>query len=221
MSRYADFACIDCKVHFWLGKTIFREDDSIAYFHIGGSKQPLNSQRPELNGTIWKMLADHAGHHLRVVVEDNPDAALLDDDDFVEIGGPGSIVSFEKYLENWEELALLQREREGISPKRGEQKINHFADLVCIDCKVHLWLGKTTFRKDNSIAYFKVGGPEDPPNSQRPELNRSIWKMFADHAGHHLRVVPDAALLDDDNVIRIGEPGAAISFEEYLEGWEG
>jgi hypothetical protein len=48
------------------------------------------------------MLADHAGHHLRVVVEDNPDTALLDDDDFVEINDLGYEISFEKYLEGWE-----------------------------------------------------------------------------------------------------------------------
>ena len=102
MSRYADFACIDCKVKLWLGKTIFREDGSVAYFHIGGSKQPLNSQRPELNGTIWKMLADHAGHHLRVVVEGNPDDDLLDDDYFVKIDDIGDAIRFEEYLEGWE-----------------------------------------------------------------------------------------------------------------------
>lgn len=225
MSIYADFACIDCKVQVLLGITIFRKDGSVIYFHLGGSKDPLNSQRPELNGTIWKMLVDHAGHHLRVVVEGNPDARLLDDDDFISIGDMGDEISFEKYLEGWEGLALLQREREGVSPKRGEQKRNHYADFVCIDCKVHLWLGKTIFRKDGSIAYFKIGGPEDLPNSQRPELNRSVWKMLADHAGHQLRVVvedsPDAGLLDDGNFIRIGGPGAAISFEKYVESWEG
>src|SRR5215472_11883497 len=102
MSRYANLACVDCKVKLWLGKTIFREDDSINYFHIGGPEQPPNSQRPELNRTIWKMLADHAGHHLQVVVEGNPDDELLDDDDFVEIGGPGSALSFEEYLKGWD-----------------------------------------------------------------------------------------------------------------------
>jgi hypothetical protein len=102
MSRYTDFACIDCKVHLWLGTTIFRKDGSVAYFHIGGPKNQLNSLRPELNGTIWKMLADHAGHHLRVVIEGNPDARLLDDDDFIRIGRHGAEISFEEYLEDWE-----------------------------------------------------------------------------------------------------------------------
>jgi hypothetical protein len=102
--------------------------------------------------------------------------------------------------------------------------MNRYADLVCIECKVKLWLGKAIFREDGRIAYFKVGGPQDPPNSQRPELNRSVWKMFADHAGHQLRVVvedsPDAGLLENGNFVRIGGPRAAISFEKYLEGWE-
>ena len=102
MSIYSDFACIECKLRLWLGKTIFREDDSIAFFHIGAPEDPPNSQRPELNGTIWKMLAEHAGHHLRVVVEGNPDDELLDDDDFTFIGEAGSSLTFEKYLEGWE-----------------------------------------------------------------------------------------------------------------------
>ena len=101
--------------------------------------------------------------------------------------------------------------------------MNRYADLACIECKVKLWLGQAIFREDGRMAYFKVGGPEDPPNSQRPELNRSLWKLFADHAGHRLQVVegnPDARLLDDGDGIRIGGPGATISFEKYLEGWE-
>lgn len=101
MSRYANFACIDCKVKLWLGKAIFREDDTIDYFKIGSEEDPPNSQRPELNRTIWKMFADHAGHQLRVVVEGDPDEDLLDDDDFVEIGGHGSAISFDQYLKDW------------------------------------------------------------------------------------------------------------------------
>ena len=47
--------------------------------------EPPNSHRLELNRVLWKMLADHAGHSLRVVVEGDPNYPLLGD--FVEIGG--------------------------------------------------------------------------------------------------------------------------------------
>jgi hypothetical protein len=102
MSRYADLVCIDCKVSLWLGKAIFREDNSINYFKIGDQEDPPNSQRLELNRAIWKMLADHAGHNLRVIVEGEPDEDILEDDAFVEIGGDTiNDISFDEYLKDW------------------------------------------------------------------------------------------------------------------------
>jgi hypothetical protein len=103
MSRYADFACIDCKVKLWLGKAIFCEDGSINYFKIGEQEDPPNSQRPELTRTIWKMFADHAGHNLRVIVEGEPDEDILEDEAFVEIGGDTiHDISFAEHLKDWE-----------------------------------------------------------------------------------------------------------------------
>ncbi|HZO73515.1 MAG TPA: hypothetical protein VFB60_15045 [Ktedonobacteraceae bacterium] len=102
MSRYADFACIDCKVGLWLGKAILRDDGRVNYFKIGAEEDPPNSQRPELNRVLWKMLADHANHNLRVFVEGEPGEELLEDPAFVEIGGDEiGDLSFEDYLKDW------------------------------------------------------------------------------------------------------------------------
>jgi hypothetical protein len=92
-----------------------------------------------------------------------------------------------------------------------------------MDCRVMLWLGKAIF-KDGRIDHFHIGEPEQPPNAQRLELDRVVWKMLAGHVGHPLRVVLDEdkefELLDDFVEIG-GDECKDISFKEYLEGWSG
>jgi hypothetical protein len=100
MSRYANLACLECKVMVWLGKAIFADNGRINYFKIGGPEDPPNSKRTTLNRVIWKMLADHAGHPLRVVVEGDPEYPLLGE--FVEIGGSETgDIDFDSYLNGW------------------------------------------------------------------------------------------------------------------------
>jgi hypothetical protein len=102
MSRYAHFACLDCKITLFLGKVISHPGGTVNYFHRGELKE-RHSQRPELNGTLWKMLADHAGHSLRVLVEWAPEFnVFMDDGAVVEIGGdePGHDIPFEEYLKD-------------------------------------------------------------------------------------------------------------------------
>jgi hypothetical protein len=103
MGRAAHFVCLECKVTLHLGKAIRRSDDTVNYFHRGESQLP-NSQRPELNRTLWKMLADHAGHSLRVLLEWTPEYnAFMEDEAVVWLGGdePGHDIPFEDYLKDW------------------------------------------------------------------------------------------------------------------------
>lgn len=102
MSRYAQLACMDCKVLCFPGKAVYRQDERIDYFKIGPASEPANWQRPELNRVIWKMLADHAGHHLQVVV--SGDAEFEQAADFAMIGGVTGTqeISFEDYLTDWD-----------------------------------------------------------------------------------------------------------------------
>jgi hypothetical protein len=103
MSRYAHLACLDCKVSHMLGKAIAHEENKIDYFHLGAASEPLNWERPQFNQVIWKMLADHAGHQLRVITSWDPEFDLLAD--FMMIGGPDDgDISIEDYLKNWEGL---------------------------------------------------------------------------------------------------------------------
>ena len=100
MSHYAWFACTDCRHMVWLGREVFKSDGRVELFHIGEADDPPNSQRPELNRTLWKMLADHVGHPLRVVTDDHAEYQHLEG--YIEIGGDGvHDIAFETYLRDW------------------------------------------------------------------------------------------------------------------------
>lgn len=108
MSRYAHLACMDCKVSRFLGKVIARENNQVDYFHIGSTSEPLNWERPELNQVLWKMLADHVGHQLRVITSWDTEFDLLAN--FMMIGGPDvSDISVEDYLKDWDGLNRDER----------------------------------------------------------------------------------------------------------------
>jgi len=100
MSRYAYFVCADCHVKLWLGKAIFEHDpEQPSCFQIRDPNdgEPLNSENRILNKVLWKMLADHAGHALRVLVEGGPQYHTADD--YAEIGGDEiKDIPFEDYL---------------------------------------------------------------------------------------------------------------------------
>jgi hypothetical protein len=102
MSRYTELACLDCKVRPFLGKVILQEStDTVWYFSRGLAGSPPHSQQPELTRSSRKMLADHASHNLRVIVEGSPEDDLVTDE-FIEIGGDRIIeVSVEEYLKDW------------------------------------------------------------------------------------------------------------------------
>lgn len=101
MSRYAHLVCMDCKISYFIGKAIYREDEHLNYFHIGPASEPPNWQRTELNRVIWKMLADHAGHRLKVLLSGDPE---LEQFEFINIDGTAiNDISVEDYLKDWGE----------------------------------------------------------------------------------------------------------------------
>ena len=100
MSRSAKLACTDGHVSLFLGKPIRREDESVNSFQMGGKGLLLNGQRPELNKINWTMLADHAEHHLRVLMTGDPDDDPLAD--FLEIEGDSvPYIPAEDSLKDW------------------------------------------------------------------------------------------------------------------------
>src|SRR5262245_48209723 len=102
MARYGYLICEDCKVYLWLGKAISNAD-RVQYFHIGGSQRFTNIDRPIMNKVLWKMLADHTSHTLRVKVA--YEFAVEVGTGYSEIGGEGpGDTPFDTYVSGWPPL---------------------------------------------------------------------------------------------------------------------
>jgi hypothetical protein len=102
MSIYGYLSCMDCKVVFWLGKAVFREEGThsiVGHFHRGDASAPPNWARETLNRVLWNMLAEHRGHTLRVLL-DHELEKLEGEEIYREIGGNGMS---DMPLEAWSE----------------------------------------------------------------------------------------------------------------------
>ena len=97
--------------------------------------------------------------------------------------------------------------------------MSRYAWLTCYDCKIMVWLGKAGIA-DEHVKVIQPAGKDQ----ENDALNRVIWKMFADHAGHTLRVVTD---LDTEyqslgEYVEIGgDEYGDIDVETYLLGPSG
>jgi|GEM_PF-2490967 len=100
MSVNGSLVCLDCKVVFDLGKAIFREGEpDKVHFYIGGWA-PLDEKRTILDRVLWKMMADHTRHNLRVVMEDELES-LLSQGGYLSIGDNFTpSIFYREYLEN-------------------------------------------------------------------------------------------------------------------------
>ncbi len=97
MSRYAWLACTDCKTMVWLGKAVINQQH-IEYIHPGGTAS--EAEKHTLNRVIWKMFADHAGHTLRVITDQDAEYNFFGE--YSEIGGDEyGDVDFDTYLAGW------------------------------------------------------------------------------------------------------------------------
>ena len=105
--------------------------------------------------------------------------------------------------------------------------MSRYGWLVCMDCKVGLWLGSATWDESyDNVSSYHIGQTHDPRNWERPELNQVLWKILADHTGHELGVAVEGwpPFGDDlfDGMIEIGGDSTDdISFDDYLNGWLG
>lgn len=105
MSIYCDLLCEDCKVGFWLGKAVFADQKSVKYFHRVNKTNLRNWEQVVLNQALWKFLADHKGHNLRVLADYEIEQLIEEDclQDYTNIeGSVGN--SFTEYLEGWDDL---------------------------------------------------------------------------------------------------------------------
>ncbi len=97
-----------------------------------------------------------------------------------------------------------------------------YADLVCRQCKVSLWLGKRVEPEAGGVYFHRVSAGK--ANSTDTLLNRVLWKFLADHAGHPMEVVderqPDYDAIADFDEIGSDEIGGT-TFEAYVKDWPG
>ncbi|WP_305783738.1 hypothetical protein [Symbioplanes lichenis] len=91
------------------------------------------------------------------------------------------------------------------------------AFLICSCNRIGWGLGKPLREADGLVARFS-----ETPGETPSEKSAVLWKVFADHAGHRLRVAPDwdeqvheqmstvllPAMLDED-----------VTYEQFLAGW--
>lgn len=102
--------------------------------------------------------------------------------------------------------------------------MSRYAWFTCTNCKTMVGLGKVVANGSDKISYFHSEFSNGHPNSEQTVLNRTIWKMLVDHAGHPLSVVTDedAQYEHLGQYIEIGgDQYGDIDFESYLEDWQG
>lgn len=99
--------------------------------------------------------------------------------------------------------------------------MGQYAYLGCRECQLVMWLGKTIYNSDGKPSYFAIA---EQLTSTHIETIRSVIKMFAECAGHDLRVVIEGdPELDEFMEFREigGDSIDDISFDEYLKDWPG
>lgn len=95
------FVCYDCKHRLYLGEAIRHpvHIGGIQFFYKDNSEKIPNSKNSVLSQGLWKMMADHAKHHIGVIVGEEGT------EDWLKIGedkeGP-LYVSLETYIGDWD-----------------------------------------------------------------------------------------------------------------------
>jgi hypothetical protein len=102
--------------------------------------------------------------------------------------------------------------------------VSDSAQLVCFDCQVSLRLGFFWNVPADGPRYLFDG--QGRPSFSSADLNRAVWRMFADHVYHELRLVAeqsaDLGRVDRGTFSFIGGPDDGDpSVADYVAGWPG
>ena len=102
-----------------------------------------------------------------------------------------------------------------------------FGYLICHEKKKMLRLGsvirETLPDGTKRILAYHLRSESDLQNSERPELNKALWKFLAETQGCSLIAKTDYEMTDDEfDFTSIGGdvPPKDISFEDYLRDWK-
>ena len=100
MSVYGYLVCHDCRQKLWLGKACGEPGEGrVSYYHIGSEREPPHWQRELLNTVLWKFVADHTSHRVRILLEQE-----MEDEQcgYRSLGGDAvDDLSWGEYVEGW------------------------------------------------------------------------------------------------------------------------
>jgi hypothetical protein len=100
VSESAYLVCAPCRVKLPLGKPLREPDGPIIRFHDGAEDTPPNSAQPLLTRSLWKFLAEHAGHPVRVKSSYEADFPAIAE--FTTLGSDAiGETTLEKYVRDW------------------------------------------------------------------------------------------------------------------------
>ena len=103
--------------------------------------------------------------------------------------------------------------------------MSRYADLVCRDCKIDVFLGKIV-EPEQEQRYFYIGAGSNPPPSETPSHCKVVLKFLADHMSHDIAVLPEEELdpITTDEWRHIADEPTGRCFineDEYIRGFQG
>ncbi|MFI7077726.1 hypothetical protein ACIBO1_10590 [Micromonospora sp. NPDC049903] len=188
MGASAFLYCSCNRICWGLGKPLSEQPGAALTRYAGNPDEPVFSQCRSASSALWKLLADHGGHRLRVAHDWDPELhrqmetgclpAMLDGDGEDDI-------SFSAYLAGWPEGGFADLLSAGFDA-------SDEGFLRCAECSERLSLGRVLRDRAGAPLLFHAGAVDGVPNSRQPDLNRAAWRFLAVHFTHPMRVVTTA-----------------------------
>ncbi|GIJ22151.1 hypothetical protein Vlu01_27750 [Micromonospora lutea] len=220
MGASAFLFCSCNRICWGLGKPLSEQPGGTVIRYAGDPGQPVFSQSRLHSSALWKLLADHVGHQLRVAHDWDPELhgqmesgvlpAMLDADGELDVPLPA-------YLAGWPEDGFANLLSAGFD---GTDE----GFLTCERCPERLALGRVLRDRAGAPLLFHAGDPGEVANSRQPELNAAAWRFLTVHFQHPLRVVayPPGERAPADGCVTVGGGrSGGMSLAAYVRGFTG
>lgn len=208
---YVYWVCEDCKTYLFLGENRLPGGYKEPYLHADADDTLRNFDHPQLNPGLWKTLAIHTGHHMRVIDEYHADTDTVAG--YAKIGAERD-VSWKNYLKGWY----------GVVGKPLELTFLKKLRYACHDCKECIDLGKIVTRDQSTPGYVNTEAEGTATPYKQIDVSRALWKMMGMHIEHQIGVAeegtPDYEKTESYRMIGGSKPND-ISFEKYFHYWPG
>ncbi|MFF5225248.1 hypothetical protein [Dactylosporangium sp. NPDC000521] len=175
MPDSADLACYDHELVLPLGWFMHGDGPQSRWFFYADGRPGPSPQRTR---ALWRMLAEHAGHDVRLLGEETDWAEAYDFPRLPDVGGLGDI-AFEQYLDGWPRSRSAPVTGPDLRP----------VSLVSIEDAVAMPLGLLDAAGAPDERYLVQ--PDGSPSEGVPLLTRAVWRMLATHVYRDVRLVLD------------------------------